>query len=199
MGSFDEVMTPYSGSATPAPELLEALLAARGQFVAFVEKRVGSRAEAEDIVQSAFVKGIERGGGIRDSESAIAWFYRVLRNSIIDHYRRNAAAARAGEGWAREVELTIEPQQADLAEICLCVSRLLETLKPEYRSALEAVELSGRSLRQLAEKDQISENNAAVRLHRARAALRQRVAQSCGACATHGCLACTCRQNSPSG
>jgi RNA polymerase sigma-70 factor (ECF subfamily) len=32
-----------------------------------------------------------------------------------------------------------------------------------------------------------------VRLHRARAALKTRLEQSCGTCATHGCLDCTCR------
>lgn len=66
MGTADTGMTP--SSAPIAPEVMEALLAARAQFVAFVERRVGSRAAAEDIVQSAFVKGIERGGEIRDSE-----------------------------------------------------------------------------------------------------------------------------------
>lgn len=190
MGTADTGMTP--SSAPIAPEVMEALLAARAQFVAFVERRVGSRAAAEDIVQSAFVKGIERGGEIRDGESAVAWFYRVLRNAIIDHYRRGAAAAHAGEAWAREIDVALEPTHAEAAQICGCVSVLLTTLKPEYRSAIETVELAGRSLRELAQKDGISENNAAVRLHRARVALRQRVAQSCGACATHGCLDCTC-------
>jgi RNA polymerase sigma-70 factor (ECF subfamily) len=175
-----------------APEVLDVLLAARSQFVAFVEKRVGSRAAAEDIVQSAFVKSIERGGDIREQESAVAWFYRVLRNATIDYYRRTATAVHATERWAREVEVAVDPSRDDVAEICGCISRVLTTLKPEYRSALELVEVGDSSLRDFARQQAISENHAAVRLHRARTALRQRVTQACGACATHGCLNCTC-------
>jgi len=39
----------------------------------------------------------------------------------------------------------------------------------------------------------ISENNAAVRVHRARQALRKQVQLTCGACATHGCVDCRCQ------
>jgi hypothetical protein len=35
-------------------------------------------------------------------------------------------------------------------------------------------------------------NNAAVRAHRARQALRRRLAESCGVCAEHGCVDCSC-------
>ena len=38
----------------------------------------------------------------------------------------------------------------------------------------------------------VSDNLAAVRAYRARNALRAQVARSCGTCAEHGCLDCTC-------
>jgi DNA-directed RNA polymerase specialized sigma24 family protein len=53
-----------------SPDALERLLAARQKFLSFVEKRVGSKADAEDILQAAFVRGIER-GGLRDDESVV--------------------------------------------------------------------------------------------------------------------------------
>ena len=40
-----------------------------------------------EILQSAFVTGIEKQKTIQDGESVVAWFYRVLRNAVIDHYR----------------------------------------------------------------------------------------------------------------
>jgi RNA polymerase sigma-70 factor (ECF subfamily) len=79
-----------------------------------------------------------------------------------------------------------------LEVVCGCVSDLARTLKPEYASALERVEVQGASLRAFADEQGITPNNAAVRLHRARLALRRQVAKSCGTCATHGCLDCTC-------
>ena len=38
----------------------------------------------------------------------------------------------------------------------------------------------------------ITPNNATVRLHRARKALKRELERSCGTCATHGCLDCGC-------
>lgn len=41
----------------------------------------------------------------------------------------------------------------------------------------------------------ITTNNATVRLHRARRALKRELERSCGICATHGCLDCTCGES----
>jgi RNA polymerase sigma-70 factor (ECF subfamily) len=43
-----------------------------------------------------------------------------------------------------------------------------------------------------AEAAGITPNNASVRLFRAREALRQQLQRSCGTCAEHGCLDCSC-------
>jgi RNA polymerase sigma-70 factor, ECF subfamily len=174
-------------------EVLNALLSRRNDFLSFVEKRVGSRATAEDILQSAFVRSIQRGGGIRDDESALAWFYRMLRNAVIDHYRRDASAARAMEAFAREMQGAETPAPDLKDEICRCVSRVLTELKPEYREALEVVDIGEASPGELATRAGISANNATVRVHRARQALQKQVTLTCGACAEHGCLDCYCK------
>jgi DNA-directed RNA polymerase specialized sigma24 family protein len=36
-------------------------------------------------LQSAFARGIEKGGALRAEEGIVAWFYRLLRNAIIDY------------------------------------------------------------------------------------------------------------------
>jgi RNA polymerase sigma-70 factor (ECF subfamily) len=73
------------------------------------------------------------------------------------------------------------------------VSRLASTLKPEYAEALQAIDVGGLPVKEYAERKGLSSNNAAVRVFRAREALRKRVAESCGTCAEHGCMNCTCR------
>jgi RNA polymerase sigma-70 factor (ECF subfamily) len=176
---------------------IQRLVESHRQFLAFLEKRVESRAVAEDILQSAFVRGLERGAELRDEESAVAWFYRVLRNATIDHYRHRAATERAYEGWGKEV-ITQEAPAAELQqEICQCVAALVETLKPEYQEALRMVDLEEGSLNDLAEKAGITAGNAGVRVHRARQALRNQVRLACGSCAEHGCLDCQCTPQRP--
>ena len=178
-------------SKSLSPEAMAQLVEGHREFLAFVERRVESRAAAEDILQEAFVRGLERGEGVQD-EKVVAWFYRVLRNAVIDHYRRRSTSARAMEAWGREFTDVQEPDAALREEICGCVSVLLATLKPEYREALRFVDLEDGKLGELAQRAGITAENAAVRVHRARKALRHQVEQACGTCAEHGCFDCHC-------
>jgi len=176
------------------PGVLQALLSNHRQFLAFLERRTGSRADAEDILQAAFVRGIEKAAGLRDDESAVAWFYRLLRNALTDHYRRRGAEDRAVARAQREG--TLEPDDVDLhREVCRCVTELLPTLKPEYADIIRQVELEELPVAEAADRAGITPNNASVRLHRARQALLREVQRSCRTCATHGCLDCTCKKS----
>ena len=178
-------------STALSPEAIGQLVKGHREFLAFLERRVESRAVAEDILQTAFTRGLERGGDVKD-EKVVAWFYRVLRNAVIDHYRQRSTTARAMEAWGREFPDVQEPEAELRQEICRCVSGLLETLKPEYREALRIVDLEEGKLKDLAQQSGITAENAAVRVHRARAALRRRIEQACGTCSVHGCLDCSC-------
>ena len=167
------------------------------KFLAFLERRVGSREVAEDILQEAFVRGVERGDSIRDEESATAWFYRMLRNALVDHYRKRGAEVRALEGLAAETDTTQAPPDDELmGTVCDCIGTLVDTLKDEYAAAIRKVDLGGSSVKDFAAGAGITPNNAAVRVHRAREALRRQVVRVCGTCATHGCLDCRCRDQS---
>jgi len=182
-----------------SPAAIERLVDSHRQFLAFLQTRVESRVVAEDILQSAFVRTLERGADVRDEESVVAWFYRVLRNAVIDHYRHRASTERAHEGWGKEF-VAHETPQADLKqEICACVSGLLDTLKPDYRDALRIIDIEEGSLADLAQQAGISSGNAAVRVHRARQALLKQVRTACGSCAEHGCLDCHCKPTTAGG
>ena len=176
-------------------EVVGTLVDHHRQFLAFLERRVGSRALAEDILQDAFVRGIEHEADLQNPESAIAWFYRVLRNAVIDHYRHRGTGEKALEKLAREMETQAEPDAELHATVCQCINGLAGTLKPEYSDALQQIEVGGMKVQDFAGQAGIGASNASVRLHRAREALRKRVVAACGTCATHGCFNCTCEQS----
>jgi len=177
---------------TPAP--VATLLENHRAFLRYLERRVGDRALAEDILQDAFAKVVARPEQAPADEAVIPWFYRALRNAAIDQFRRRGAADRAYEMFARELETHEAPTSEMQAEICACVSRLASTLKPEYAEALQAIEIADTPVKAFAEQKGLSSTNAAVRVFRAREALKKRVTESCGTCAEHGCMNCTCRQ-----
>ena len=174
------------------PELTLQLVDNHRQFLAFLDRRLGDRALAEDIVQDAFVKSLEKGADTRDETSSVAWFYRTLRNAVIDHYRRSGTRNRALESLARELDGAAEPPPDVRDEICGCVARLAATLKPEYEAAIRRVDVEGAPVQDFAAEAGITPNNASVRVFRAREALRKQGKTSCGTCAEHGCLECSC-------
>jgi RNA polymerase sigma-70 factor (ECF subfamily) len=177
---------------TIAPDALAVLVAEHRRFLGFLERRVGNRAAAEELLQTAYVKSIEHAGDLRAAESAVAWFYRLLRNALVDFYRRRAAEHRAIEREAAETTAVVEDRELEAA-VCECVHGLIPTLKDDHAVILRAVEMEGHSVSRVAEQLRITPGNAAVRLHRARRALRERLRTACGTCTEHGCLDCTCQ------
>lgn len=175
------------------PEVLEQLVAGHREFLAFVERRLRDRALAEDVLQDAFVKGLERGGELREHESARAWFYRVLRNAIVDRQRAAGAAATRLAALADELQRAETARQGETErELCGCIARLIDTLPADQAQALRRIELDGVAVKDFAGEAGIGESNAGVRVFRARKALRERVTRACGTCAEHGCFDCSC-------
>lgn len=176
-----------------SPEVVSVLVENHRRFLAFLERRVGSREVAEDILQDAFVRGLTGAAALRAGESVIPWFYRSLRNALIDHWRRRAAEGRAVERAAALGDDSVPGVDEEIMDAaCACASTLLETLKPEYANALRRVDLESASVSTFAREAGITANNASVRLFRGREALRRQVRRSCGTCAEHGCLDCSC-------
>jgi RNA polymerase sigma-70 factor (ECF subfamily) len=173
-----------------ADRVSSALAPHHERFLGFVRSKVGSDTVAEDILHSAYVKAAERAADLESPESAVAWFYRILATGTADHFRRATRERRAVEAFEREADF-IESQPAP-TKVCGCVSEVLPTLKPEYSEALSSVDVQGIRVEQLAAAAGITPNNASVRLHRARAALRKRVVAVCGACAESDCVDCSC-------
>jgi RNA polymerase sigma-70 factor (ECF subfamily) len=178
--------------SSPAPVAI--LLENHRAFLRYLERRVGDRALAEDILQDAFAKVVARPEQAPADEAIVPWFYRTLRNAAVDQFRRRGAADRAYEAFVRELDTRETPSTEMEAEICACVSRLAATLKPEYAEALQAVEVVGTPVKAFAEQKGLSSSNAGVRVFRAREALKKRVTESCGTCAEHGCVDCTCKR-----
>jgi RNA polymerase sigma-70 factor (ECF subfamily) len=189
-----DAATPEPAERDPqTPEVLGLLLENHARFLRFLKRRVDSPHDAEDILQEAFVRSLSKTDTLQSVESATAWFYRVLRNAITDHYRREGTRSRTLHQLAMESEAdTAGPDQELEAVACACVTSLVGTLKPEYGAALRRVDLDGLSVRGFAEEAGITPGNAGVRLHRAREALRRQLARCCGTCLDHGCLDCAC-------
>jgi RNA polymerase sigma factor (sigma-70 family) len=136
------------------------------------------------------LKALKAADQIRNEENAKAWFYRILRRSIIDLYRRHDARDRALSGLERE--LNFPPDKEEEVVVCACMERLLRGMTPQYAGLIQKVDLNEESPDSVAASLGISRSNLGVRLHRARQQLKRRLEENCRVCARHGCLVCQC-------
>jgi RNA polymerase sigma factor (sigma-70 family) len=175
-------------------EIVERLLQGKARLLAFLEGRVGHRADAEDVLQQALLVLVEKRQSLRRGESIVAWFHTVLRNLVVDALRRRQARAKLAARLTAAVPAATSDDTALFAEVCACVHDVMTTLRPGYAEILRLVDLDDEPVARAAKRLGITAGNASVRLYRARRALLEGLRRVCGACLEHGCLDCTCRR-----
>lgn len=188
-----------ASNETPEPHLndmIQRLLEHESAFRVFLCRRVGDEAVAEDLLQQSMIRAVQRHHSVRNDDSVVAWFYKIIRHTLIDYYRSKGVEARRNEAFLQELTLSGEDKEPAIDEVkstaCTCLHRLLPKLRSNYAELIRRIDLEEESPKRVAEELKISQRNLTVRLHRARQALRASLEQSCGVCSTHGCLNCTC-------
>jgi len=135
---------------------------------------------AEDLVQEAWVRAYQHLGQFAGRSSFSTWLLRITINEGL-------ARARAGQRYSEPREGTDAPggrmdrfispvpdpeQQASTSEMRVLLEGLIDRLPDANRAVFMLRDVEGLSTSEAAEVLSISEENVKVRLHRARAALR---------------------------
>jgi RNA polymerase sigma-70 factor (ECF subfamily) len=132
----------------------------------------GSRQDAEDAAQEAFIKVARGLPTFREGSSFTTWLYRIVVNAAMDQHRRIAARARLAEEAARRCpphELVSMPAAVEAGD---CeVERAWEAigaLPEKQRAALLLVFAEGLSHREAAAVLGCPEVSVSWRIHQAR-------------------------------
>jgi RNA polymerase sigma factor (sigma-70 family) len=183
-------------TSVPTGNMVRRLLEHESAFRSFLRRRISDEALVEDLLQQSFVRAVEHQHSLRNDDSVVAWFYRVLRNTVIDYYRSHGAESRRDEAFLQELTHLGEDKEPPLDEmkaaVCQCLHDVMPELRSNYSELLRRIDLEGEAPAKVAHDLNITLNNLTVRLHRARQALREGLEQSCGVCSQHGCLNCSC-------
>jgi RNA polymerase sigma factor (sigma-70 family) len=187
-----------TGFSSIGDSVIQRLTENRSLFETFLRRRVQDDFLAQDLLQQSFVKAIQQQHSLNNEESVVPWFYRILRNTLIDYYRSQASENTRREEFLKQSCVLADDQVPSLDEtkatVCSCLDGVISALSPGYADLIRRVDLTDEPLTVVARDLQITPNNATVRLHRARQALRKSLETSCGICSKHGCLHCTCRE-----
>ncbi len=179
-----------------APVVEAALNAHYRDFRAFLIRRVGDQATAEDVLQNFCIRVIRNGNALRDDRTVIGWLYKVLRSALTDHYRKEAVRRRIENSYVQDKlvldDAMAEPTMDDA--MCHCLNGLVAEVRPDYAEVLQRVDLREESRERVARDLGISQQNLRVRLHRARSALGIALKHHCGDCCKAGYDDCTCNK-----
>jgi RNA polymerase sigma-70 factor, ECF subfamily len=168
--SLEEAAERLAGGDTSAFE--EIVNATSGKLVRLSARMLGNVADAEDVVQDAYMKAYQAiVGGQFDRRSRVeTWLYRIVVNATIDAKRKRRRVA------ADELsDVAVEGGSSAEATVALReLADWLGELPEEQQAALVLKSVEGMSSAEIAQVLECSEGAVEQRLVRARAALRER-------------------------
>lgn len=138
---------------------------------------LGNEQDAEDAVQTAFLRGLERIDQLRAGSPFGPWFYSVLRSTALNLRRRESlrshdeipASAAGGPDPARDLSRTLTREKLLAA---------LEALPEQQRSAVMLYDLEGYSHQEVADVLGVAVGTSRAHVHHGRRALRERLGRT---------------------
>lgn len=188
-------MSTRSRTAKDATDEFQRLYDANHRRVLRFLARIAGPQEAEDLAQVVFAKAARALPNFRGDAQASTWLYRIAANVASDWLRGRPALeakvtvqvpnARDGEAVgtaassASQADHASPEQELTRKEMRECIRRLIGQLPEKYWTVLVLGELGGLTDDEVARTLEISRGNAKVRLHRARAQLKNALEAHC--------------------
>lgn len=140
------------------------------QAAGYARSILWNRADAEDAVQQAALKGLERIGTFDATRSFKGWWFAILRNCCID-----ASRLAGRHQTAPSTEAVPQSDSTAASGRWEALADAMERLSPDHREILRLRYFGGLSYRELAGALHIPEGTIMSRLYHARKALAAQI------------------------
>ena len=147
----------------------------KAEIRGFLAQRVGSAAEADDLLQDVFLKALLQGEAFCSLDNPRAWLFHVARNLLVDRLRLTRDQVPLPDDLCAESVPGFEP--VDLLSQCL--PRVLSELSPQEHEAILLCDMQGMTQKDYARHLGLSLSAAKSRVQRARLRLRIQLAEAC--------------------
>lgn len=124
---------------------------------------------ADDLVQETLARAWQARASFRPGTNARAWTHRILFNTYINHYRKKRREREAFEELRGLSQVSGSSAREGLGDEVLAA---LGTLRPEFRQAVELVDLRDLSYQDAADRLACPVGTVMSRLHRGRKRLK---------------------------
>ena len=155
------------------PRIEQLYLAYKAQLLYYINGKVNSPEDAEDILSEVFIKVARFYGSYDDSKASVkTWLYSITRNAVIDFYRRSREYEELPEDIPLnsdiEGELIDEESLNELADA-------LESIDEDLRDIVILHYYSGKSLTEISKLMGISYGRVKLLHQKALAVLKNRL------------------------
>lgn len=154
----------------------------QSKLLSFIQSRVNSAEDAEDILHDVFASLISSDNNMHRPDNLTAWLYQVTRNRIVDYYRANSKTEMLAEDIADllPVNQTTDNAGTELfSQLSGCLLPMIKTLPPTYQLPLILAEIEGKKYKQVADELELSLPAVKSRILRGRQMLHKSLLSCC--------------------
>lgn len=162
---------PFRPGSPPPAE--EELLAMRRYACALTR----DEPDAEDVVQDALVRALEREDTFQQGRSRRRWLLAIVHNVFVSRKRSEAAEVRRNKRFAETLLGHLDPEQELVAQLS-DIAHAFAALPEQQRAVLHLIAVEETSYQEAAEILGVPIGTVMSRLSRARTTLRNRNAET---------------------
>jgi RNA polymerase sigma-70 factor, ECF subfamily len=169
-----ELVARVQAGETEASDALVARYVRRARSIAY--RLMQNPEDADDLVQDAFLRALQRIDGFDPSRAFGPWFFRLLVNTGMDTLRRLKVRSTEAEPTEAPDHAPRPDQEVERSEIRSRFEEALAELPPRQRLVVWAHEVDGMDTREIAGTTGSSQATVRWHLHAGSKALRTALA-----------------------
>lgn len=167
-------------SAISQEEFERLMLDSYRKVFAYASRLAGNPSDAEDLCQEAYLRAFRFFHRFDQSQPFTSWMYRIVTNVHIDGVRKSSKyrmvsldnPANPNASWDLP-DNRLDPEQALVSEqMDSALQNGLNSMNPEFRTAVVLADLEGMAYEEIAETMKTSVGTVRSRIHRGRKHLR---------------------------
>ncbi len=143
---------------------------------AIANRLMGDPDDADDLVQDAFLRALQRIATVDPTRPFGSWFFRVLVNAGVDAHRRRRVRRTEPEVLDVPSPMPTPADSAEQGEIRQRFDQALAALPPRQRLVVWSFEVDGMGMKEIAASLGVTEVTVRWYLHQGRRALRAALA-----------------------
>lgn len=170
--SLEEIIKGCREGKSRFQELLYKLMASK--MLGVCMRYAKDQFEAEDIMQSGFVKVFRKIDMYKGEGAFEGWVRKIMVNTSIEFYRRNVRSLNIvdiSEINDQEISISFDMNSLHVKDLM----KIIQGLSPGYRMVFNMYAIEGFSHKEIAAELGITEGASKSQLSRARAILREQV------------------------